>query len=159
MKKTVSNSCFHNQRGKPSIAFSKKQSFTWQTCPRQLGRVHVRVKEEEHVRVADKKWEGWSKSLMASCRNSAGARSSEDDTRACNLTWRIQFTFFHTNWVQSRGHPCSFTCGTTDWSAPHNALSKSAVTNCTWSHSPGRRWMISLKIWYRNNNALKVGFK
>ena len=147
MKKTDSNKCFDNQRRKSSITFYLKQSFTRQTCPRWLGRVHVRVKEEEHVRVADKKREGWSKSLMALCCNSAGARSSDDITSAWNLTWQIQFTFFHTNWVQCRGHPCSFTCGTTDWSAPHNALSKSAVTNCTWSHSPGRRWMISLKIW------------
>ena len=86
MKKTDSNKCFDNQRRKSSITFYLKQSFTRQTGPRQLGRVHVRVKEEEHVRVADKKREGWSKSLMALCCNSASARSSDDDTSACNLT-------------------------------------------------------------------------
>ena len=106
MKKTVSNSCFHNQRGKPSIAFSKKQSFTWQTCPRQLGRVRVRVKEEEHVRMADKKREGWSKSLMALCCNSAGARSSDHHTSPFNLTWKIHYNF--QQWTKHSKHSRSW---------------------------------------------------
>ena len=106
MKKTVSNSCFHNQRGKPSIAFSKKQSFTWQTCPRQLGRVRVRVKEEEHVRMADKKREGWSKSLMALCCNSAGARSSDHHASPFNLTWKIHYNF--QQWTKHSKHSRSW---------------------------------------------------